>query len=93
MINSFDLENFMQEPVSIDIQQEVQYAYGDLSNNPVAAFPMERSVVLHIGERDYDVRDLVQRLLEAERNICDLQHHIAQLYAAIDELKQQHFVF
>ena len=93
MINSFDLEKFMQEPVSIDIQQEVQYAYGNLGNNTVAAFPTGQSIVLHIGERDYDVRELVQRLLEAEYNIYDLQHHISQLYAAIDELKQQHFVF
>lgn len=87
MINSFDKENFMQEPTSIDIQQEVQYAYGNLGNTAVAAFPMEQSVVLHIGERDYDVRELVYRLIEAEHNIYDLQHHIAQLYAAIDELK------
>lgn len=94
MINSFDLEKFMQEqeqePVSIEFQQEVQYAYGDLSNTAVAAFPMERSVVLHIGERDYDVRELVNRLLVAEHNIYDLQSRVSQLYAQIDELKQQH---
>lgn len=90
MINSFDKEKFMQEPVSIDIQQEVQYAYGDLGNTAVAAFPTGQSIILHVGEKDYDVRDLVRRLLEAEYNIYDLQHHISQLYAQIDELKQQH---
>jgi hypothetical protein len=42
---------------------------------------MERSVVLHIGERDYDVRELVNRLIEAEYNIYDLQSRVGQLYA------------
>lgn len=94
MINRFYLEERIQEqeqePVSIEFQQEVQYAYGDLGNTAVAAFPMERSVVLHIGERDYDVRELVNRLIEAEYNIYDLQSRVGQLCAQIDELKQQH---
>ena len=65
MIECFDKEEFMKAPVELHSVTETYDVLGP-RNNVIMPFIKEQSVVLHIGDRDYDIRDLVYRLLRAE---------------------------
>lgn len=88
MIKGFDYEEFISQPISIDITQEMQYAR---RGNTIAAFPTERSIMINIGGKDYDVKDLIWRLERAEAATYDLQALCAQLFHRIEELEQDRF--
>ena len=72
MIKGFDKEAFMREPVEIEIKREMQ-ELPVFDNTARLLAPMEQSIVLHVGGQDYDIRELVYRLLRAEGNLNDLQ--------------------
>ena len=78
MIKSFNKEEFMSQPVQVEISQEESYAYDTLGNT-IAAFPTGRTVVINVGGEDYDVRDLVWRLKCAEANIDDVCERLIKL--------------
>lgn len=86
MIHSFDKEAFMQAPVKIEIQQEVR-EIPTQDNRAFLLQPMERSLVLSIGDQDYDVRELVWRLLSAERQLWSMEYKIQQLEAALKQTR------
>jgi sirohydrochlorin ferrochelatase len=49
----------------------------------------ERSIVLHIGNRNYDVRDLVYRLLRAEGEVMALMDKVADLQTHVRVLEDK----
>ena len=91
MVHEFDEEAFMREPVEIEVRQEMQeppvhdYAVGLLA-------PMEQSIFIHVGGQDYDVRDLVYRLLRAEQDLqilrADFEGITAELLARVSHLEE-----
>jgi hypothetical protein len=61
----------MEEPMEIEVKREEQEL--PVHDNSVCLLaPMEQTVVLHVGGKDYDLRELVYRLLCAEGNLNDL---------------------
>lgn len=80
----------MRQPLSVDITQELQYAR-DCRGNTVAAFPTEQTIMITVGGQEYDVKELVWRLLRAESATYDLQTHVAQLLHRIEELERDNF--
>ena len=78
MIEYFDKEEFMSQPVEVEISQEDSYARDTLGNT-VAAFPTKQTVVINIGGEEHDVRDLVWRLKYAEANIDQLCKRLCEL--------------
>lgn len=90
MIKGFNQEDFMSQPLSVDVTQETQYAC-DCFGNTVAAFPTEQTIMIAVGGTEYDVRDLVWRLLRAEEATYDLQTQVAQLLHRIEELERDNF--
>lgn len=83
MIKSFDKEAFMSKPV--EIQEVVEIPMHD--NRARLLQPMEKSLVLHIGDQDYDVRELVWRLLSAERQLWNMEDKIQQLETALRQTR------
>ena len=78
MIKSFNKEEFMSQPVTVEMSQETEYAYDSLGNT-IAAFPHEKSIIINVGGEDHDVRDLVWRLKCAEANIDQLCEKLIKL--------------
>lgn len=85
MIEHFDKEEFMKAPTFATIEQEIEYTGCD------ARFlqPQEQSIMLHIGDRDYDVRDLVYRLLRAEDEVMTLMEKVVDLQTHVRVLEDQ----
>ena len=88
MINSFDKEIFMKAPTFATIEQETEYAVCDRGNR-IMPLPQEQSIILHIGDRDYDVRDLVYRLLRAEGEVMALMEKVADLQTHVQVLEDK----
>ena len=85
MIKSFNKEEFMSQPVTVEMSQETEYAYDSLGNT-IAAFPHGQSIVINVGGEDHDVRDLVWRLKCAEANIDQLCERLIRLDCYYHEL-------
>lgn len=86
MIDSFEKERFMHEPVEITLERDCStaYAYG---NYKVAEFVNDQTVILNIGGNNYDVRDLIWRVFESERMVNDLNTRLFDLEKKYEELK------
>lgn len=89
MIYGFDKEEFMNQPVFATIEQETQYAVCSRDNRVIPWQSQEQSIVLHIGDRDYDVRDLVYRLLRTEGEVMALTEKVADLQTQGQVLKDK----
>lgn len=78
MIDSFEKERFMHEPIEVTIERDYfeACAYG---NNKVAEFVNDQTIILNIGGNNYDVRDLIWRLFESERMVNDLNTRLFNL--------------
>lgn len=96
MVEYFDKEQFLTEPVTIEVVRDMD----DLSlhcDDVNVVRPVEPSIYIHVGGYDYDVRELIYRLLHAESEIHDLtsvtqemQLSIANLQAEIFDIKDKH---
>ena len=86
MIDSFEKERFMHEPVEVTLERDYSeaYVYG---NNVVAEFINDQTITLNIGGNSYDVRDLIWRLFESERMVNDLNTRLLNLENDYEELK------
>ena len=88
MIEYFDKEEFMKAPVELRSVTETQNVLGP-RGNVIMPLIQEQSVVLHIGDRDYDVRDLVYRLLRAEGEVAMLMDKVADLQTHVRVLEDK----
>lgn len=89
MIEYFDKEEFMKAPISATIEQEIEYAVCGRGNRVNPWQSQEQSIVLHIGDHDYDVRDLVYRLLRAEGEVMMLMDKVADLQTHVQVLEDK----
>ena len=78
MIKSFNKEEFMSQPVQVEISQDTEYAQ-NIHGNTIAVFPTGQTVVINVGGEEHDVRDLVWRLKCAEANIDQLCERLMKL--------------
>ena len=83
MIDSFDKEIFMSQPVDITCEQEV-IDYEMLSGLPRSIL-REQTIIIHIGDADYDLRDLIWRLISAEANVDKLVDRVNALERRLDQ--------
>lgn len=88
MIEYFDKEEFMKAPVELHSVTEIQEALGP-RGNVIMPFMQEKSIVLHIGDRDYDIRDLVYRLLRAEGEVMAFMDKVADLQTHVRALEDK----
>ena len=88
MIEYFDKEEFMKAPVEFHSVTETYDVLGP-RNNVIMPFMKEQSIVLHIGDRDYDIRDLVYRLLRAEGEVMALMDKVADLQTHVRVLEDK----
>ena len=88
MIEHFDKEEFMKAPVELYSVTETYDVLGP-RNNIIMPLMKEESVVLHIGNRDYDIRDLVYRLLRAEGEVMALMDKVADLQTHVRVLEDK----
>lgn len=88
MIEYFDKEEFLKAPVQITSVKETFDAI-DMSGRVIMPFVQEQSIALHIGDRDYDVRDLVYRLLRAEGEVAALMEKVADLQTHVSQLEDK----
>lgn len=88
MIEYFDKEEFMKAPVKFQSVTETYDVLGP-RNNVIMPFVQEKSIVLHIGDRDYDIRDLVYRLLRAESEVMALMDKVADLQTHVSQLEDK----
>ena len=89
MIEYFDKEDFMKAPTFVTIEQETEYAVCNRDSKVMPWQPQEPSIVLHIGDRDYDVRDLVYRLWRAEGEVMMLMEKVADLQTHVQALEDK----
>ena len=89
MIEYFDKEEFMKAPIFATIEQETQYAVVGRDDRVRPWQSQEQGIVLHIGDRDYDVRDLVYRLLRAEGEVMALMEKVADLQTHVQVLEDK----
>lgn len=85
MIDSFEKEQFMHQPVFVTIEQNTTEAIGP-RGDVVHPFAYEQNIVIHVGGSDYDVRDLVWRIFENESKINTLENQVDALVDAIKYL-------
>lgn len=86
MIECFNKEEFMKAPVFTTIE----YAVCDEGDREKPLLLQEEpGIILHIGDRDYDVRDLVYRLLRAEGEVMVLMEKVADLQGHVQVLKDK----
>lgn len=78
MIKHFNKDEFMSQPVQVEVSQEESYAYDTLGNT-IATFPTRQTIVINVGGEEHDVRDLVWRLKCAEANIDQLCSRLSKL--------------
>lgn len=88
MIEYFDKEEFMKASVELHSVTETQDVLGP-RGNVIMPLIKENSFVLHIGDRGYDVRDLVYRLLRAEGEIMALMDKVADLQTHVQVLEDK----
>ena len=88
MIECFDKEEFMKAPVELHSVTETYEASGP-HGSVIMPFIKEQSFVLCIGGRDYDVRDLVYRLLRAESEVIALMEKVADLQTHVRVLENK----
>ena len=88
MIEWYDKEEFMKAPVELHSTTETYDALGP-RGNVIMPFVQEQSIVLHIGDRDYDIRDLVYRLLRAEGEVMALMDKVADLQTHVQVLEDK----
>lgn len=88
MIKSFNKEEFMSQPVQVEISQDTEYAQ-NIHGNTIAAFPTGQTVVINVGGEEYDVRDLVWRLKCAEANIDQLCERLVKLDCCCHDLESR----
>ena len=89
MIEYFDKDEFMKAPTFATIEQKTEYAVCGRDNSVKPWQLQEQSIVLHIGDRDYDVRDLVYRLLRAEGEVMALMDKVFDLQAHVQVLEDK----
>jgi hypothetical protein len=78
MIEQFTKEEFMHQPMEISIENTYVPLEADRERDIKPQF-LEQTIVMHVGGRDYDIRDLVWRLHEAEMRMCELEDRITRL--------------
>ena len=88
MIEYYNKDEFLSAPIEITSIKEIFDAI-DMSGRVIMPFVQEQSLVLHIGDRDYDVRDLVYRLLRAEGEVMALMEKVADLQTHIQVLEDK----
>lgn len=96
MIEYFDKEQFLTEPVTIEVVNDVNDLPLHCDDVRVVR-PVEPSICIHVGEYDYDVRELIYRLIHAESQIHDLtsiaramQDTLANLQADVFNIKEEY---
>lgn len=87
MIEYYNKDEFMTTPVELLSITETQSAQDPRGN--VVSLLQKESMVLHIGDHEYDVRDLVYRLLRAECDTMALMETVADLQAKVEVLEKQ----
>lgn len=78
MIEQFTKEEFMHQPMEVRIENTYVPLEAD-KNCGIIPQTLEQTIVLHVGGEDYDIRDLVWRLHEAEMRICELADRTTRL--------------
>lgn len=91
MIDSFDKEMFMMSPVTLTSERETQEVLGP-RGNPITQLLKEQTIMLHIGEHDYDIRDLVWRLMRADAEVAMLLNKVETLEKRVQELETHRLV-
>ena len=86
MIEQFTKEEFMHQPVEIRVESTYMPLEAD-KDYGIKPLPLEQTIVLHVGGEDYDVRDLIWRLHEAEMRICELVDRTERLEHVVADLK------
>lgn len=88
MIEQFTRTEFMHQPVEARIENTYVplEADNDFNIRPQA---LEQTIVLHVGGEDYDIRDLIWRLHDAEKHICRLTERVAILEEAVGDIQSQ----
>lgn len=86
MIDSFEKERFMHEPVEVALERDYSEVYG-YGNHKITEFINDQTITLNIGGNIYDVRDLIWRLFESERMVNDLNTRLLNLENNYEELK------
>lgn len=83
MIDSFNKEIFMSQPVDIICEQEViDY---EMLNGLSRSILQEQSIIIHVGDADYDLRDLIWRLISAEANVHRLMDRVSALERRLEQ--------
>ena len=88
MIEWYDKEEFMKAPVELQSITETQNVLGP-RGNILMPLRQERTVMLHIGDKEYDIRDLIYRLLRAEAEIESLVTTVSSLQTRMDQLADE----
>jgi hypothetical protein len=78
----------MHQPAEIKIERETQDIM-DLAGNRILGFPQEQTLVICVGGKDYDIRDLVWRIMRADREVFDLQNKVEALEEKMRELEER----
>lgn len=78
MIHPFDREEFINSPMTIQSTCKSS-DLGPLEHERLTVRPLERSLIINICGMDYDVRELVWRLLRAEDQIGQLSLEVRRL--------------
>lgn len=86
MIEQFTKEEFMHQPMEVRIENTYVPLETD-RNCGIMPQALEQTIVLHVGGEDYDIRDLVWRLHEAEMRICELADRTTRLEQVTADLK------
>ena len=88
MIEWYNKEEFMKAPVEIVTTRETCDAV-DIGGRVIMPFIQEPSLVLCIGGGEYDVRDLVYRLLRAEGEVMTLMEKVVDLQTHVWTLEDK----
>lgn len=85
MIDSFEKEYFMHQPLFATIEQDTTEAIGP-RGNAIHPFVNEQTIVIHFAGSDYDMRDLVWRIFENESQINALENQVDALFGVVQDL-------
>ena len=92
MVKGFDKEEFMKNYAEIRVDR---IASDDdlLCNQACVVRPPEQTLVIHVNGEDYDVRELIWRLLRTEEELkvlhIDFNGPISELLARVGHLEAQ----
>ena len=88
MIECYTKEDFMRQPIEVTAIRETCDAI-DIGGRVIMPFPQEQTILLHVGGSEYDIRDLVWRIVRADREVFDLQTKVEALEEKMRVLEER----